>query len=54
MLGYCLGYSFEKHKTNESLRQEANVTNVLELMRRLQWFGHTRRREKETGDRDES
>jgi len=49
MLCYCLGTTLEEHKTNKSIRQEAKVRNVLELMRRrrLQRFGHIRRREKE-------
>jgi len=48
MLRYCLGITLE-HKTNESIRQEANVMNVLELMNRirLQWFRNICRREKE-------
>jgi len=49
MLRYCLGVTLEEHKTKASIRQEAKVINVLELMgrRRLQWFGHICRREKE-------
>ena len=49
MLRYCLKISLEKHKTNESIRQEANVMSVLDLMRRrrLQWFGHMCRREED-------
>jgi len=48
MLRYCLGITLEEHKTNENIRQEAKVMNVLELMRRrLQWFGHICKREKE-------
>jgi len=50
MLRYCLGVTLEEHKTNESIRQEAKLMNVLELIRRrrLQWFGHNIcRREKE-------
>ena len=49
MLRYCLGISLEEHKTNESIRQEANVMSVLDLMRRrrLQWFGHVCRREED-------
>jgi len=34
MLQHCLRMSLEKHKTNESIRQETNV-NALDLMRRL-------------------
>jgi hypothetical protein len=34
MLRYCLGISLEKHKTNESIRQEANVMSVFDLRRR--------------------
>ena len=49
MLRYCLRISLEEHKTNESIRQEANVMSVLDLMRRrrLQWFGHVCRREED-------
>jgi len=49
MLRYCLGITFEEHKTNGSIRQEAKEMNVLEptRRRRLQWFGHICRREKE-------
>jgi len=49
MLRYCLGVTLEEHKTNESIRQETKVINVLELKRkrRLQWFEHICRREKE-------
>jgi len=48
MLRYCLGATLEEQKTNTSIRQEAKVINVLELMRRrLQWFGHICRRKKE-------
>jgi len=27
MLPYCLGYTLEEHKTNESIRQKAKVMN---------------------------
>ena len=49
MLRYCLGISLEEHRTNESIREEANVMNILDMMkrRRLQWFGHVCRRERE-------
>jgi len=48
MLCYCLGITFDDHKTNESRRQEGKVMNVLQLMRRRQqWFGYICRREKE-------
>ena len=48
MLRYCLGVSLEEHRTNESIREEANVTSIADLMkrRRLEWFGHVYRREK--------
>lgn len=41
--------SLEEHKANKRVRQEANVRNVVGLMRRgrLQWFAHISRREKE-------
>ena len=47
-LRYCLGRSLESDKTRESVRQEANVTSVLDLIRRrLQWFEHVCGRKKE-------
>ncbi|XP_046848167.1 uncharacterized protein LOC124441744 [Xenia sp. Carnegie-2017] len=49
MIRYCLGVSLEEHRTNESIREEANVMSILKLMRRkrLQWFGHVCRREED-------
>jgi len=32
MLHYCLWVTLEEHKTNKSIRQEAKVMNVFELM----------------------
>jgi len=34
MLPYCLGITPEQHKINKSIKQEANVIIVLELMKR--------------------
>jgi len=34
MLRYCLGINVEEHSTNETIKQEVKVTNVLKLMRR--------------------
>ena len=49
MLRYCLGISLEEHRTNESIREEANVMAIADLMkrRRLEWFGHVCRREED-------
>ena len=33
MLRYCLGISLEEHRTNESIREEANVMNILDMMK---------------------
>jgi len=51
MLCYCLEITLEEHKTNQSIRQETKVMNVLEPIRRIQWFGYICRREKEDGIR---
>ena len=49
MLRYCLGISLEKNRTNKGIREEANVMNILDMMKRqrLQPFGHVCRRERE-------
>ena len=49
MLRYCLQISLLEHQKNEEIRREANVMPILDVMRkrRLEWFGHVCRREKE-------
>ena len=51
MLRYCLQISLLEHQMNEEIKRKANVMPNLELMRkrRLDWFGHVCRREKEDG-----
>ena len=49
MLRYCMGISLEDYKRNEEITAEAGVMPIKDLMRRkrMQWYGHVRRRESE-------
>ena len=49
MLRYCMGISLEDHKRNEEITAEAGIMPIRDLMRRkrMQWYGHVRRRESE-------
>ena len=51
MLRYCLQISLLEHRMKEEIKQKVNVMPNLDLMRkrRLDWFGHVCRREKEDG-----
>ena len=48
--------ALEDHKTNEEITGEARVMPIRDLMRRkrMQWYGHVRRRESENDTRRES
>ncbi|XP_046863244.1 uncharacterized protein LOC124456989 [Xenia sp. Carnegie-2017] len=46
MIRYCLGVSLEEHRTNESIREEANVMSILKLMRRSECHEYTKIDEK--------
>jgi len=49
MLRYCLGISLEEHQRNEEITSRAKVMPIKDLMRkkRMQWYGHVFRREKD-------
>ena len=44
--GYCLGIKLEEHQRSDDIRKKVNITDIRDLMakRRLEWFGHVRRR----------
>jgi exonuclease III len=47
MIRYCMGISLEEHRRNEDITREVRVMPIKDVMRkrRLEWFGHVRRRE---------
>ena len=49
MLRYCMGISLEEHRRNEEITSEAKIMLIRNVMRkrRLEWFGHVSRRERD-------
>ena len=49
MLRYCMGISLEEHRRNEDITSEAKIMPIRDVMRkrRLEWFGHVSRRERD-------
>ena len=49
MLRYCMGISLEEHCRNEDITSEAKIMPIRDVMRkrRLEWFGHVSRRERD-------
>ena len=48
MVRWAIGVSLVKHRRNEEILEEANVEPIAMVMRRrrLEWFGHVKRRDK--------
>ena len=45
MVRWSMGVSLLEHRTNEEILEEARVELIPMVMRRLEWFGHVKRRD---------
>ena len=41
---WAMGVSLLEHRRNEEILEEAKVEQIATVMRRLEWFGHVKRR----------
>ena len=45
MVRWAMGVSLLEHRRNEEILEEAKVEKIATVMRRLEWFGHVKRRD---------
>ena len=45
MVRWAMGVSLLEHRRNEEILEEAKVEQIATVMRRLEWFGHVKRRD---------
>ena len=46
MVRWAMGVSLLEHRRNEEILEEAKLVPIAMVMRRLEWFGHVKRRDK--------
>ena len=44
MVRWAMGVSLLEHRRNEEILGEAKVKPIVMVMRRLEWFGHVKRK----------